>query len=152
MLDTPYGASPHTLFRKAVALMSIPKISGREARNLLDGATPGPWNWYHDIGLISLQGADGSAIATDLNFEDCDLMQCAPALAETVAWLYGREPDHVGNDQSTARRGPMVVEVDWARQVHLWPINGTPFDLHITADEAVDLARALLAAAEEARP
>lgn len=104
--------------------MSIPKITGQQARELLDDFN----NPRTPIGGVPVRG-----------------------LLETLAWLYGREPDHVGNDQSTARRGPMVVEVDWARQVHLWPINGTPFDLHITADEAVDLARALLAAAEEAR-
>ena len=76
---------------------------------------------------------------------------------ETVAWLYGREPDgpgphvHRGRfreyDQEAVASHPEagVVEV-YAAHDH------GEASAFLTPDEAVDLARALLAAAEEARP
>lgn len=62
------------------------------------------------------------------------LIAAAPALAETVAWLYTPDGPPDGHDV-TARAGTVWLD----------GIDHTP-------DEAVDLARALLAAAEEARP
>ena len=89
--------------------MSIPKITGREARELLDG----------DLAPLFVR---------------------APELATTVAWLYEREAGDVRygyeDDITGESSGLVYIEVD---------------DGYRTADEAVDLARALLAAAEEAR-
>lgn len=107
--------------------MSIPKINGREARELLDGTVEGPMKARH---------------------RDDDLLAAAPALAETVAWLYGKSitPDEAEGDYYSTFRGGYTY-ADQGR-VHLNVALSDAF----TPDEAVDLARALLAAAEEARP
>lgn len=111
--------------------MSIPKISGREARKLLDDAA-------HRGDFASLMFASAE-------------------LAGTLAWLYEREPDgptahlHRGStgeyDQEAVCSHPAagVVEV-YAAHDH------GQASAYLTPDEAVDLARALLAAAEEVRP
>lgn len=56
------------------------------AKRLLDGATPGLWMHYEDHGIVSLASGD-TAIATDLNTQDADLIAAAPELAEIVASL-----------------------------------------------------------------
>ena len=123
--------------------MSIPKITGREARELLD-------IWSGDV-----EGLTFAQLGADRSYGD--LFGAAPALAETVAWLYGREPDgpgphvHRGRtreyDQEAVASHPEsgVVEV-YAAHDH------GQASAFLTPDDAVDLARALLAAAEEARP
>lgn len=58
-----------------------------EARALLDGTTPGPWEWRWDTGLISLFGAKGESVATDLEVQDSDLTAAAPTLAAMVAGM-----------------------------------------------------------------
>ena len=91
--------------------MSIPKITGREARNLLDGTTPGPWEArpngvvvsYATGAQIQLVGHNQRALG------DAPLMAAAPALAETVAWLYDRIRE-IHNDQrcwADAYRAPI---------------------------------------------
>lgn len=93
--------------------MSIPKINGQQARELLDG-DPGP------------------------------LFVFAPELATTVAWLYGREPE-----------APNGMDVYVTAMGHVFEDSGMVWSSYLddgfTPDEAVNLARALLAAAEEAR-
>lgn len=106
--------------------MSIPKISGQQARELID-------IWAGDV-----EGLTFAQLGADRSYGD--LFGAAPALAETVAWLYGRQSGdglHI-----TLPNGYDV----WTRDgvVHLEFMEMTP-------DGAMDLARALLSAAEEAR-
>lgn len=71
----------------------------KEAQQLLEDATPGPWEHYSDHGIVSLASGD-AAIATDLNGWDADLIAAAPentqALAEETyfygvqVWMGGR--------------------------------------------------------------
>lgn len=56
------------------------------ARQLLDGTTPAPWEHYDDHGIVSLTSGD-AAIATDLNGWDADLIAAAPEHAETIAGM-----------------------------------------------------------------
>lgn len=51
---------------------------------LKDGATPGPWEWYWDQGIISLRGAGGEPIAMDLTVADADMIAAAPALVDAL--------------------------------------------------------------------
>ena len=80
-------------------------------------------------------------------------------LAEKVAWLYGREADELHGDHTvTWKPGPSYAgfEVDACKepgekvQLSVTSLNRGDW-VTIYADEAVELARALLAAAEEAR-
>ena len=114
--------------------MSIPKITGREARELLD-------IWSGDV-----EGLTFAQLGADRSYGD--LFGAAPALAETVAWLYGKRitPDEAEGDYYSTFRGGYTY-ADQGR-VHL----NVALSDEFTPDEAVDLARALLAAAEEARP
>lgn len=103
--------------------MSIPKISGQQARELLElPDSAAPWK-------IEQRN-----------------------LAETVAWLYGREPEHPdmgihsvpltrfsGNDADVvyaAKGGVIVFDVDGGFR---------------SIEEAEDFARAVLAVVEESR-
>lgn len=147
-------------------------ITGQQARELLDGATPGPWRWevrdypeydegYEVLGngtetALRSQDADQYASWVVGSDRDKDLTAAAPALAETLAWLYGREPDGYGDN---VHRGVISQYDQEAVAAH--PEAGTVevYAAHdhgeasamLTPDEAVDLARALLAAAEAAR-
>ena len=63
----------------------------KDAKRLLDGATPGAWEHYNDHGIVSLTSGD-TAIATDLNSWDADLIAAAPELAQALAeetYFYG---------------------------------------------------------------
>lgn len=51
---------------------------------LKEGTTPGPWEWYWDQGIISLRGAGGEPIATDLTVADADMIAAAPALVNAL--------------------------------------------------------------------
>lgn len=134
--------------------MSIPKITGQQARALLDGSQLArSGNWYDE--------GDAAEMLDPLAYHDVSgdaaLISASVSLAETVAWLYGREPDgptphiHRGQtgeyDQEAVAAHPEtgVVEV-YAAHDH------GDASAFLTPDESVDLARALLAAAEEARP
>ena len=55
----------------------------KDAKQLLDGATPAPWEHYSDHGIVSLTSGD-AAIATDLNARDADLISAAPELAQAL--------------------------------------------------------------------
>ena len=137
--------------------MSIPRITGRQARDLLDGTTPGPWEArpngvvvsYATGAQIQLVGHNQRALG------DAPLMAAAPALAETVAWLYGSEPnepyDEWRIDAEFGLRGHVHIADNQDGTVEL--VTG-PYGVatYLKPDEAVEVARALLAAAEEARP
>ena len=111
--------------------MSIPKISGQQARELLD-------IWAGDVeGLIFAQLGAGRSYG--------DLFGAAPALAETVAWLYGRK-----SDDEAVWDDKYEVSVMADGRVAVFDHEATT--TFFTRDEAVEFARALLAASEEARP
>lgn len=104
------------------------RITGRVARELLDA-------W------------EGEESALRDAREDVEhgfgyLFEAAPDLAETVAWLYGREPDEGGFSHQGS---------GWEVEEMQGEIDVLGLSAIYTPDEAVDLARALLAAAEEAR-
>ena len=128
--------------------MSIPRITGRQARNLLDGTTPGPWVWDQQLECV----VDPPYSLADLHVNaegNGELIAAAPDLAETVAWLYGRPSDEtVPGDEHWDTEG-FLVEVRDGR-VAMFDDEATT--TYLSVDQAVDLARALLAAAEEARP
>lgn len=130
--------------------MSIPRITGQQARDLLRGTTPGPWEPEFEVGIYPSLRLDADDEIDWACAADRDLAIASPSLAVTVAWLYGREPD--GHDP---HRGP-----EW----NVWPKVGftTEGDIAITSERsgtgftmpklaAIELARALLAAAEEPR-
>ena len=137
------------------------RITGRQARELLDGITGGQWFCYHDMDaeegepVSTLQTeypdsdiapvADGDGVR---NPADGRLLAHAPDLAETVAWLYGRPSDEtVPGDEHWDTEG-FLVEVRDGR-VAMFDDEATT--TYLSVDQTVDLARALLAAAEEAR-
>ena len=121
-------------------------ITGKQARELLDGTTPGPWEArpngvvvsYSTQSQIQLVGHNQRALG------DAPLMAAAPDLAETVAWLHGREADDeaVWDDH-------YEVSVMADKRVAVFDHDATT--TYFTPDEAIEFARALLAAAEQAR-
>lgn len=114
--------------------MSIPRITGQQARDLLD-------IWSGDV-----EGLTFAQLGADRSYGD--LFGAAPALAETVAWLYGRE----GNEHGVHEVDGSLVGTDVYENEGRVEMESTRCDRTLTPDEAVDLARALLAAAEESRP
>lgn len=124
------------------------RMTGDQARGLLDGTTPGPWEArpngvvvsYNTGAQIQLVGHNQRALG------DAPLMAAAPDLAATVAWLYGREPDSVDSEGNAEWSFELFKEVA--------TFGGMVYDLdgrEHSPDEAVEYARALLAAAETAR-
>jgi len=73
-----------------------------------------------------------------------DLFEAAPGLAATLAWLYGREADDeaVWDDH-------YEVSVTADKRVAVFDHDATT--TYFTPDEAIEFARALIAAAEQAR-
>lgn len=62
----------------------------QHAKELLDGATPAPWEHYKDHGIVCL-ASGGMAIATDINPGDAQLIAAAPEHTEALAeetWEY----------------------------------------------------------------
>ena len=126
-------------------------ITGQQARELLDGTTEGPWEAVEGtdaIGPVLLYNLGGEAEWE--NRADQRLAAAAPALAETVAWLYGREPDTHHPDEGTwwetdgfllslAKDGVAIHDDQGATTTYL------------NSDQAIEFARALIAAAEQAR-
>ena len=144
------------------------RITGQQARELLDGTTPGPWEArpngvvvsYATGAQIQLVGHNQRALG------DAPLMAAAPALAETVAWLYGAEMTTDSWGDVEWRRhggdGNLTLETDRYVEVEtflsdeggpLVYVTTGPYGetVKLNADEAVEIARALLAAAEVAR-
>ena len=134
--------------------MSIPKINGRQVRNLLDGSRLArSGNWYDE--------GEAAEMLDPLAYHDVSgdaaLVSASVDLAETVAWLYGREPDGPAPNVHRGRTGEYDQEAVASHpeagvvEVYVAHDHGDA-SAFLTPDEAVDLARALLAAAEEARP
>ena len=140
-------------------------ITGQQARELLDGATPGPWRWEerdypeYEEGYevlwngaeMALRSQDSDQYSSWVRGSDNDkaLIAAAPALAETVAWLYGREPDKGKTHEFDTEYVGWVPGMPRV-SVYVARDHGES-NADLTPDEAVDLARALLAAAEKAR-
>lgn len=140
--------------------MSSNRVTGAQARELLAGTTEGPWQWrkrederlggrdYDALGnadedALVTRDAEDYASWVDGDTHNKTLAAAAPALAETIAWLYGREPEGPRDAHWTAASTGIVAPTDGAVVVETI---GT-----ITVEEAVDFARALLDAAEKAR-
>lgn len=152
--------------------MSIPRITGQQARDLLDGITEGPWEFFHDEwghdddgearfeqwGVIggsdgimsasprdSLFGADNGLVDDHDHAANLTLAAAAPALAETVAWLYERIAE-IHNDQrcwADAYRAP-IPDDPWS----ILPERAARAEAH---DDCADMLQTLLDD-EEARP
>lgn len=58
-----------------------------QARDLLDGTTPGPWEWRWDTGTLSVFDVEEEPVAIDLDVRDSDLIAAAPALAAMIAGM-----------------------------------------------------------------
>ena len=133
------------------------RITGQQARELLGGTTPGPWSWEdrdypdYDEGYevlwngaeTALRSQDSEQYSSWVTGSDKDkaLVAAAPALAATVEWLYGREVDDYRKLAHLTAAGSVAATPD-----------AVAADFGVfTPDEAVDLARALLAASEKAR-
>ena len=154
-------------------------ITGQQARELLAGTTPGPWTatedhimrsgweqrerertpwddddpypWSADESEHVLMNPEPEWRSLTKNRPDMVLSAAAPALAETVAWLYGRESEatECGDVQCVDGGAGLVVEY---KPGMVRPGRSFGADLgDLTPDEAVEFARALLAAAEVAR-
>lgn len=140
------------------------RITGQQARELLDGIIPGPWELEttridgpFDIASDVVTGV-GPIEALWMNTgpeaclgggdADLRLAAAAPALAETLAWLYGREADRVGGwtDLRYELGDGFRVDLRGDRV----SVGTGRLSMHFSRDEAVELARALLAAAQEA--
>lgn len=125
-------------------------ITGTKARELLDAATPGPWlalrdphhhpedcEWTVESNAPHL---DSPPAVVDFDgvtqgARDANLIAAAPALAETVAWLY----------EGNSKESTGEYSVDYLPGQVLLSSPGV-----LGPGEAVEFARALLAAAEEA--
>lgn len=77
-------------------------ITAEEAKKLLDGTTPGPWDWDTGDGTIYMADGDVSPrIATidwdntdaDQGYADAELIAAAPDLARTVIALHAQLAD-----------------------------------------------------------
>lgn len=118
-------------------------VTGDQARELLEGTTEGEWSRSKDRHLTNTLVSGDRTIAICSHY-DVDLIAAAPALAETVAWLYGRESDDEGiwddHYQVSAMADGRVAVFDHEATTTFF-----------TPDETVEFARAMLAAAERAR-
>ena len=157
-------------------------ITGAQARELLEGATPGPWRWEdrdypeHEEGYevlwngaeMALRSQDSDQYSSWVTGSDRDkaLAAAAPALAETVAWLYGAEMTidswgdvgwhRHGGDGNLTLETDRYVEVETFLSDEEGPlvcVTTGPYGetVKLNAEEAVEMARALLHAAEKAR-
>lgn len=138
-------------------------ITGAQARELLDGTTPAPWEAKHrshpmrggdfisispaeEAGWMKSRSARTVCEVTDNHSPNAALITAAPVLAETVEWLYGREPDREDSEGHTEWEVDLFLEVS--------TFGGMVYDLdgrEFSPGHAVEYARALLAAAETAR-
>ncbi|MDO5535466.1 MAG: hypothetical protein Q4F65_12565 [Propionibacteriaceae bacterium] len=95
----------------------------------------------HEL-VTKARGASKSARALEVHYAADTLTECA----DRLAWLYGRAPD---NDRGThwTTRGSIIAPFPGSEPVVFTTIRHGEY----TPEQAVDLARALLTAAEEAR-
>ncbi|MGN0100743.1 MAG: hypothetical protein ACI39C_07370 [Dietzia sp.] len=122
------------------------RITGREAREMLDVCPP--WDRMKIAQTVDLDHGPDRAV----------LAGAAHDLAETVAWLYEREPDGHKNDWPEIPSWRIAGDRDFMDDdVDVWlPTHGGRIALdriegNLSPRQAVGLARALLAAAERAR-
>ena len=142
-------------------------ITGQQARELLDGTTRGPWTvdkphpWEEEVAdglFIYGHPEDGTTAYPEIvrgHFEDdADLIAAAPALAETVAWLYGQTGQDYDGDWQLDHHDPYyqfaAVRPDGEGRISL-AVGPYGQEILLDPDEAVEVARALLTAAEDAR-
>lgn len=59
-------------------------MTPEQARKLLEGTTPAPWEHSNPYGITEIS-ASGKAIATDANPEDAPLITAAPDMAAMIA-------------------------------------------------------------------
>lgn len=133
-------------------------ITGKQARDLLDAAeTPAPWQVARQetphghvsqvVGPVEKTNMRFDfipVVATNMTETDAALAAASPDLAATLAWLYGREADDeaVWDDH-------YEVSVTADKRVAVFDHDATT--TYFTPDEAIEFARALIAAAEQAR-
>lgn len=82
----------------------------KDAKQLLDGATPGPWEVDID-GLEVYSTVDGDAVAHVQTPSDADLIAAAPELAQALAeetYEYGVEYKYLTNHGAEWRLDPGV--------------------------------------------
>ena len=80
----------------------------KDAKQLLDGATPGPWEVDID-GLEVYSTVDGDAVAHAQTPSDADLIAAAPENAQALAeetWEYGVEYTYLTNRGAEWRLDP----------------------------------------------
>lgn len=58
-----------------------------EARDVLDGTTPGPWEVRDDAGLLAVS-SDAGPVAIDMHESDADLISAAPDMAAVIAGMH----------------------------------------------------------------
>lgn len=117
------------------------RITGEQARELLEGSRLARSGNWCDKG-------DAEEMLDPLAYHDVSgdaaLLAAASHLAETVAWLYGNTP----NDLHKWEPEHFTVFIDGNRDVVLYDCRqGFTFN----PEQAVELARAILAAVEKAR-
>ena len=71
--DRSRGSSPHP-----------EQMTPEQARKLLEGTTPAPWEHSDSYGITEIS-ASGEAIATDANPKDAPLIAAAPDMANMIA-------------------------------------------------------------------
>ena len=147
-------------------------ITGQQARELLDGATPGPWTatedhimrlgweqrkrerWMADESDHVLMNPEPEWKPLTENRTDMQLAAAAPALAATVAWLYGQTGQDYDGDWQLDHHDPYyqfaAVRPDGEGRISL-AVGPYGQEILLDPDEAVEVARALLTAAEDAR-
>ena len=115
-------------------------ITGRQARELLN-------IWSGDV-----EGLTFAQLGADRSYGD--LFGAAPALAETVAWLYGQTGQDYDGDWQLDHHDPYyqfaAVRPDGEGRISL-AVGPYGQEILLDPDEAVEVARALLTAAEDAR-
>lgn len=134
------------------------RITGKRAQELLNGTTPGPWatsddaegpheryiyDW--DSGNMCIAVADDGG-GSSCTVSEIRLAAAAPALAKTVTWLYGREPDthHPDNGTWWDTHEYLISQGEFGITL----FDGSGESRTLNTEQAIDLARALLNAAE----
>lgn len=120
-----------------------------------------PWNdddlipWLADESDHVLMNPEPEWKPLTKNRTDMLLAAAAPVLAETVAWLYGQTGQDYDGDWQLDHHDPYyqfaAVGPDGEGRISL-AVGPYGQEILLDPDEAVEVARALLTAAEEARP
>lgn len=87
-------STPHPALGTQQTTGTHMNITPSQARDLLNGTTPGPWKWRWDTGALSIFGVEGEPVATDLDVRDSDMIAAAPDMAHQIAnmaWEYAAQ-------------------------------------------------------------